>query len=458
MALLSDRARLHRARPARLRPLGRARRRDSTSTRRATPGRRDARARDGSPAVVCGHSLGGPLAVALRLRHPDVVARVILVGPERARARAGLAAARAERVPLYRALRRAPFPLGALAGLARRAAAARRAPPLVDDPSTVDRRDCARLVDGGRDARELPGAIAASFAIGLAEEARAPGGADRGDLGRPRSHRAARPTPPSCRRTCPRRLDPLPARLRPPADGRAARGVRVRCSAALAIWRLRFRSMREPTTQDIDALIGRVDAALRLSDPRARRAAHRRRCPRIIRCGPTPTSAWRCWTQLGYANSRAEGGDPSAPLPGVSAGTLRQHAVAAEAIARGDLLFALYSGELPPSEDDQLWLLPDGNEPEAVASTWQREAAAITAHAPRRPLPRERARRLPAGRGRGRPHRRHARLVGTPPQRASRGRRAAARSRSCAPGPRRKGAPPGDERARCPPTRTSSPR
>ncbi|MDX6596398.1 MAG: hypothetical protein QOE87_285 [Gaiellales bacterium] len=64
------------------------------------------------------------------------------------------------------------------------------------------------------------------------------------------------------------------------------------------------------------------------------------------------------------------------------AGTLRQHAVAAEAIARGDLLFALYSGELPPSEDDQLWLLPDGNEPEAVAATWQREAAAITAHAP----------------------------------------------------------------------------
>jgi hypothetical protein len=64
------------------------------------------------------------------------------------------------------------------------------------------------------------------------------------------------------------------------------------------------------------------------------------------------------------------------------AGTLRQHAVAAEAIARGDLLFALYSGDLPPCEDDQLWLLPDGHEPEAVAATWQREAAAITAHAP----------------------------------------------------------------------------
>ncbi len=62
--------------------------------------------------------------------------------------------------------------------------------------------------------------------------------------------------------------------------------------------------------------------------------------------------------------------------------TLRQHVVAAEAIARGDLLFALYSGDLPPAEDERLWLLPDGNEPEAVASTWQREAAAISARAP----------------------------------------------------------------------------
>jgi hypothetical protein len=66
----------------------------------------------------------------------------------------------------------------------------------------------------------------------------------------------------------------------------------------------------------------------------------------------------------------------------LTAGTLRQHAVAAEAIARGDLLFALYSGDLPPAEDDQLWLLPDGNDAEAVASSWQREAAAIAAHAP----------------------------------------------------------------------------
>jgi hypothetical protein len=61
---------------------------------------------------------------------------------------------------------------------------------------------------------------------------------------------------------------------------------------------------------------------------------------------------------------------------------LRQHAVAAEAIARGDLLFALYAGDLPPAEDEQVWLLPDGNEPAAVAAAWQREAASIAAHAP----------------------------------------------------------------------------
>ena len=66
----------------------------------------------------------------------------------------------------------------------------------------------------------------------------------------------------------------------------------------------------------------------------------------------------------------------------MSARTLRQHAVAAEAIARGDLLFALYSGERPPAEDEQLWLLPDGAEPDVVAPTWQREAAAIAAGAP----------------------------------------------------------------------------
>ena len=66
----------------------------------------------------------------------------------------------------------------------------------------------------------------------------------------------------------------------------------------------------------------------------------------------------------------------------MTGGTLRQHAVAAEAIARGDLLFALYSGDPPPADDEQLWLLPDGDEPDAVAASWQREAAVIAAHAP----------------------------------------------------------------------------
>jgi len=66
----------------------------------------------------------------------------------------------------------------------------------------------------------------------------------------------------------------------------------------------------------------------------------------------------------------------------VTAGTLRQHAVAAEAIARGDLLFALYSGDVPPAGEQQVWLLPDGNQPEMLAANWQREAAAIAAHAP----------------------------------------------------------------------------
>jgi hypothetical protein len=65
----------------------------------------------------------------------------------------------------------------------------------------------------------------------------------------------------------------------------------------------------------------------------------------------------------------------------VTAGTLRQHVVAAEAIARGDLLFALYSGDLPRAEE-RVWLLPDGNKPDVIAANWQREAAAIAAHAP----------------------------------------------------------------------------
>jgi len=51
----------------------------------------------------------------------------------------------------------------------------------------------------------------------------------------------------------------------------------------------------------------------------------------------------------------------------VTAGTLRQHAVAPRRSLAG-LLFALYSGSLPPADDDQVWLLPDGNEPDVVAA------------------------------------------------------------------------------------------
>jgi hypothetical protein len=65
----------------------------------------------------------------------------------------------------------------------------------------------------------------------------------------------------------------------------------------------------------------------------------------------------------------------------VTATTLPQHAVAAEAIARGDLLFALYSGDTPPRREDRLWLVPDGDEPGEVASGWLREAAVISARA-----------------------------------------------------------------------------
>lgn len=63
----------------------------------------------------------------------------------------------------------------------------------------------------------------------------------------------------------------------------------------------------------------------------------------------------------------------------MTTGTLRQHPVAAEAIARGDLLFALYSGDPPPGAGEQLWLVPDAEEPAAIAATWQREAEVIAA-------------------------------------------------------------------------------
>ena len=123
------------------------------------------------PAAVCGHSLGGPLAVRLARRHPDAVSRVILVGPS------GLGPApawqrRALRIvpASYSLLRRAPFRWDhwvASATPLRRAGLAL----LVDNTTAVDPGLVRRLVDGARDARELRSAFAASLEAGLAEEA-----------------------------------------------------------------------------------------------------------------------------------------------------------------------------------------------------------------------------------------------------------------------------------------------
>jgi pimeloyl-ACP methyl ester carboxylesterase len=121
-------------------------------------------------APVCGHSLGGPLAVRLARTHPATVSRVVLVGPS------GLAEApfwqrRAlTLVPVYQLLRRAPVAWEHWllhVGPLRRAALG----ALVHDPSTVSRAMATTLVDGGREARALKGAIDASFATGLDAEA-----------------------------------------------------------------------------------------------------------------------------------------------------------------------------------------------------------------------------------------------------------------------------------------------
>ena len=128
------------------------------------------RALEAGAAAVCGHSLGGPLAVRLALRHPDVVARVIVVGPSGLKPAPVWQDRALKLVPVYRALRRAPFHWERWllhVGPVRRAALR----TLVDDPSTVDDETARSLVDGGREARALQGAIAASFAVGLAEEA-----------------------------------------------------------------------------------------------------------------------------------------------------------------------------------------------------------------------------------------------------------------------------------------------
>ena len=140
--------------------------------------------------------------------------------------------------------------------------------------------------------------------------------------------------------------------------------------------------MHEPTTQDIDALIGASNTAPGLPDPRAGRARRRRTAGDASR--PLACAAQRlaALDASRHATSRAEAvGDPSAPQPRVTTRTLRQHAVAAEAIARGDLLFALYAGELRPPRTSRSGSCPTATS-RAAAAPWQREAASIAAHAP----------------------------------------------------------------------------
>jgi pimeloyl-ACP methyl ester carboxylesterase len=128
------------------------------------------RAVGGAPAVVCGHSLGGPLGARFALRHPHAVSKLVLVGPS------GLAPAppwqhRVLRaVPAYNLLQLVPWPwerlLLSIAPLRRAGLGL-----LVDNPSAVDPALVRRMVEGARHARALRPALSASFATGLDDDA-----------------------------------------------------------------------------------------------------------------------------------------------------------------------------------------------------------------------------------------------------------------------------------------------
>ena len=121
-------------------------------------------------AVVCGHSLGGPLGARFALRHPDAVSKLVLVGPS------GLAPAppwqrRVLRaVPAYNLLQLVPWPwerlLLSIAPLRRAGLGL-----LVDNPSAFDPALLRRMVEGARHARALTPALSASFATGLDDDA-----------------------------------------------------------------------------------------------------------------------------------------------------------------------------------------------------------------------------------------------------------------------------------------------
>ncbi len=240
-----------------------------------------------------------------------------------------MAAPRARARPRLPAAAAGARAVGALAAARRARCAARRSARSCDDPATVDRRRWrATLVDGGREARELQGAIDASFATGLDEEARLVDRADRGDLGRPRPHGPGRRrADPAARRAL--GDAPLPARLRSSADGRAPRGVRV--AARRASPSARIPAMREPTTQDIDALIGPSTPhfAYQIRERVERLIAGAARgSPRTRLCG---CSASRCSTRSATAPRV-----PRAAIPRRRNRLDRGHAPAARRRRRGD--------------------------------------------------------------------------------------------------------------------------